>query len=474
MPHHLTLYSFPPRLLLDIADFFAEHHGTSLLYSGGTLDSARYSFLGLFPYQSATVFDQLLTIQNGDKEQQYSADNPWDGLQEHFFSHLASNPHAMAFGWFGYGMGRYADPDLSLPYRPNTMPDAYWQRCAITLTVDHQSEEATIQIHSNAFDRINREARPWLVRLKTLDDWQRFLSELSSTPTDNGEPSAKSFTDQSHTQAAFIEKVIQAQELIRAGDIYQVNLSQEFAFGTSRRPFSLFRQIGEHNPAPFSAYFRWKESTVISTSPERFLSKKGDRLETRPIKGTIQRGSTAEEDQALKECLLASPKERAELLMITDLMRNDLGKISQTGSVVVEDLWRCEAYTNVFHLVSIISSLAKEGIRPLEIVRSCFPGGSITGCPKLKAMEVIDRLENRSRGLYTGSIGYFSGSGNFDLNIAIRTLVMDQSSCTLQLGSGIVYDSNPVQEYQETLFKGESFFNLLQSQLPEEGLVHGR
>jgi para-aminobenzoate synthetase component 1 len=201
---------------------------------------------------------------------------------------------------------------------------------------------------------------------------------------------------------------------------------------------------------------------MISTSPERFLCKKDQWLETRPIKGTIQRGKTVEEDEILKKKLLSSSKERAELLMITDLMRNDLGKISVIGSVQALEIWRCEAYTNVFHLLSIIRSQARPELTPLDIVRSCFPGGSITGCPKLRAMEVIDQLEERSRGIYTGAIGYFTGGGNFDLNIAIRTLVANNHFFSLQLGGGIVIDSNPEEEYQETLFKGASIFQILQ------------
>ena len=150
--------------------------------------------------------------------------------------------------------------------------------------------------------------------------------------------------------------------------------------------------------------------------------------------------------------------------MITDLMRNDLGRISEVGSVQTLDLWRLEAYTNVFHLVSVIQSIAKSHLTPLEIIRSCFPGGSITGCPKLRAMEVIDDLERRSRGIYTGSIGYMKGQGDFDLNIAIRTLVKEKESYFLQLGSGIVIDSDPKEEYEETMFKGDSLFHSLQTE----------
>lgn len=475
MHQNLTLPSFPYKRLLDIADFFAEFHGTCLLYSGGNLDSAQRSFLGLFPYETVTINDHTLILQKNNQLHCHSVENPWQGLQEHFFSSLASDSDDMVFGWFGYGMGVFIDPALSLPYRPNSVPDAYWQRCALTFIVDHHTQELSIRIASHALELVDHAARIWLKKLSTLENWQDFLDDLSMlSPQQTCNGSSQSIDDDPQRRDSYIEKVLQAQELIRAGEIYQVNLSQEFTCPYIERPFSLFRQINALNPASFSAYFRWEEISLVCTSPERFLCKTRQRLETRPIKGTIQRGRTEEEDNKLKARLLASPKERAELLMITDLMRNDLGKVSQTGSVIVESLWRCEAYTNVFHLISIISSIAMRELSALEIVQSCFPGGSITGCPKLRSMEVIDDLEKRSRGIYTGSIGYFNGSGDFDLNIAIRTVVIQNRICTLQLGSGIVFDSIPELEYQETLIKGESFFNLLASTKIQEGAVHGK
>lgn len=470
---HLTLPSFLHKRLLDLADYFAEFHGSCLLYSGGNLDSAQRSFLGLFPYETVTINNHTLTLHKNNQFHNHFVENPWQGLQEHFFSSLNPDPDDMVFGWFGYGMGGFIDPALSIPYRSNSIPDAYWQRCAVTFIVDHHTQELSIRIASHALELVGHVEKTWLEQLSTLENCREFLHAISLLyPQQVCEASSKSIDEDSDRRNSYIEKVLQAQELIRAGEIYQVNLSQEFTCPYLEPPFLLFRQINALNPAPFSAYFRWKETSLVCTSPERFLCKTGQRLETRPIKGTIQRGRTEEEDNMFKARLLASPKERAELLMITDLMRNDLGKVSQTGSVIVESLWRCEAYTNVFHLISIISSIARRELSALEIVQSCFPGGSITGCPKLRSMEVIDDLEKRSRGIYTGSIGYFTSSGDFDLNIAIRTVVIQNDICTLQLGSGIVFDSIPDHEYQETLIKGESFFNLLPSKKIQEGAFH--
>lgn len=462
---YLTLPPQPLSILLTIANFFEDCPGTCLLYSGGDLDSAQRNLLGLFPFETIAVYGQKIECQIEGKLETKWVDNPWDGLQELFFKSLGQDCESIAFGWFGYGMGAFADQDKSLPYRPCSLPDAFWQRCAVVLDMNPKNGEIVVKINCSSLDLVDVKARSWIQRFSTQEGWREFLEGLPKVILSYQKTSfSESSFDSPERQARYINKVREAQELIQAGEIYQVNLSQLFEFQSLRHPFSFFRQMCEINPAPFSAYFHHRDATFISTSPERFLCKKGNVLESRPIKGTIRRGKTSEEDSLLKQTLLSSPKERAELLMITDLMRNDLGKVSTVGSVKTLDLWRCEAYTNVFHLISIIQSIAKPTLTSLEIIRSCFPGGSITGCPKLSAMEVIDDLEKRSRNIYTGSIGYFSGCGDFDLNIAIRTMVKENQTFSLQLGSGIVMDSDPNQEYQETLFKGESLFHALQTE----------
>jgi len=464
MYQQLSLNGISSSLFLTIAEYFADWMGTCLLYSGGNLDSAQSSFLGLFPFETITVYHQQLSYKKGNKEIVKNVQNPWEGLQELFFASLAQDPQSMSFGWFGYGMGAFADIDKTMPYRSSSIPDAYWQRCAVLLKLDLQMQKVDIVVDLSVIEHISKEEGDWVRRFALLKGWQDFIRDLSCrTLISETIPDANPFLDIPERKNLYLHKVRHAQELIRSGEIYQVNLSQNFDFQSSRHPFSLFRQVCELNPAPFSAYFRYEKLSIVSTSPERFLCKKDQRLEARPIKGTIQRGKSAEEDQRLKMQLLSSAKERAELLMITDLMRNDLGKISKVGSVQTLELWRCEAYENVFHLLSIIRSEVKPDLLPLEIVRACFPGGSITGCPKLRAMEVIDELEERPRGIYTGSIGYFTGQGNFDLNIAIRTLVAAENSFSLQLGGGIVIDSDPEKEYQETIFKGASIFRILQN-----------
>lgn len=449
--------------LLNMAELCADWHGTVLLYSGGHLDSAKNSFLALCPYESATVVGHKLDHQKGNIKETFDVQNPWDGLQHHFFDPLEAKGEAMAFGWLGYGMGAFADKERSLPYRPSDIPDAYWQRCAVVFRFDHSLNEACMTVDALGMEKIDRKTARWIEALTSPEAWERLESGRDMlSPNEKGSQLPLPFVDCPKRRLSYMDKISSVQGLIRAGEVYQVNLSQKFHFESERHPFSLFREICRANPAPFSAYFRHRQTAVVSSSPERFLCKKGRQLETRPIKGTIQRGETEEEDCMLKASLLSSPKERAELLMITDLMRNDLGKISLPGTVETIDLWRCEAYANVFHLISIIRSTAKAELKPLEIVRECFPGGSVTGCPKMRAMEIIDSLEKRPRGIYTGSIGYFTGQGDFDLNVAIRTLVSEGNQFSLQLGGGIVIDSERDKEYREIIYKGASFFNLLQ------------
>ncbi|WP_068468705.1 aminodeoxychorismate synthase component I [Candidatus Protochlamydia phocaeensis] len=462
MHHTLRLTSFTSTSLLAAANYFADYPGTCLLYSGGSLDSAKQSFLALFPYESVSVKEREIRWQSGREAQHYRFSNPWEGLQEVFFSRLGTQADSYAFGFLGYEMGAFADPDKPLPYlQADYTPDAYWERCALVLVYDHASSSATVILSAFAMPLLQVHERQWMERLSIPEGWQAFRESKAAVDDKQRPAGPLSLRPFLNRKDLYLNQIEQAKEWIRSGDVYQVNLSQSFIFDGIRRPFDVFSQVSQLNPAPFSAYLNRSDFCLVSTSPERFLQKRGNRLETRPIKGTIQRGKSIEEDESLKRQLLASPKERAELLMITDLMRNDLGRVSETGSVETPEIWRCEAYTNVFHLLSLVRSRARNELTSLEIIRACFPGGSITGCPKLRAMEIIQALEKKPRGAYTGSLGYMTGTGDFDLNIAIRTLVFKGKSIYLQLGGGIVIDSSPEQEYLETLFKGESLFKIL-------------
>ncbi|MCX7822744.1 MAG: aminodeoxychorismate synthase component I [Syntrophobacterales bacterium] len=268
------------------------------------------------------------------------------------------------------------------------------------------------------------------------------------------------------SRSEYIKAIERIINYIRDGHVYQVNLSQRYSFNFEGDLFELWVRLFRRNPAPFYAFFNNGSYKILSTSMERFLFIKDGVIETRPIKGTRPRGKSPAEDLDLVNDLLSNPKDGAELSMIVDLLRNDLGKICQPGSVHVAEHKRIESYQNVHHLISIVRGRLQEALSYSDILKATFPGGSITGCPKIRAMEIIDELEPNVRHVYTGSIGYLGFHGNMDVNIAIRTMITlketDSWRCFLSVGGGIVYDSDPELEYEETLHKGRTFFELLQ------------
>ena len=274
------------------------------------------------------------------------------------------------------------------------------------------------------------------------------------------------------TRAAYLRAVEQARGYIEAGDIYQVNFAQRFSAPYSGGGFDLYRRLRAVSPAPFAAYLDLRGAfggvEVLSSSPERFLLADGDRLETRPIKGTRPRGATPAADAEYIAALRSSAKDRAEHLMIVDLERNDLGRVAATGSVHVPEFAALESYAQVHHLTSTVEARRRDGVGLEALLRATFPGGSVTGAPKIRALEIIDELEPTVRGVYTGAIGYVSAHGRIDLNIAIRTITLADGVAHLHVGGAIVYDSSPEAEYAETLDKARGMARALGVALPDE------
>lgn len=263
------------------------------------------------------------------------------------------------------------------------------------------------------------------------------------------------------SRSTFEKIVLKAKAYIRAGDIYQANLSQRFSFEFEGSPLALYGRLRETNPSPYSAFLHWGDLFIASSSPELLVARKGDRCMSSPIAGTRPRGRDPVETQRLARELLANEKERAEHLMLVDLERNDLGRVSKWRSVRMKDFMRLEQYARVQHIVSEIEGRLRPEKDAWDLIRAMFPGGTITGCPKIRSMEIIDELEPVRRGIYTGSIGYVGFNGDLMLNIAIRTLVLHQNRGYLQVGAGIVADSDPAREYEETLAKGEALAEAL-------------
>ncbi|MDF2541724.1 MAG: anthranilate synthase [Herbinix sp.] len=259
----------------------------------------------------------------------------------------------------------------------------------------------------------------------------------------------------------YLQAIEKMMNYIVEGDIYIANMTQQLFIKSDKTPYELYQILSKKNPAPFAAYLNYGNFQVVSLSPERFIEVKGKKIRTRPIKGTRKRGATLEEDQQLKQELENSEKDKSELLMIVDLERNDLNKISEPGSVVVNELFTIESYATVHHLVAEVCGNLKDNITIIDIIDAVFPGGSITGAPKLRAMEIIEELEKNQRGLYTGSIGYFSLNGDCDMSIVIRTAVFQDGVYTLGVGGGITYESHTESEYEETLQKARAFLDAL-------------
>jgi len=267
------------------------------------------------------------------------------------------------------------------------------------------------------------------------------------------------------TRAEYETDVSRIREYIAAGDVYQVNLSQRFHATFTGSALALYRRLRARNPAPFGAYLEFAGAQVASISPERFLRLDATTraAEARPIKGTRPRGATPADDAALARELLESEKERAENVMIVDLLRNDLGKVCRPGSVEVPTLFALESHPTVHHLVSTVTGQLADGADAFDLLRAAFPGGSVTGAPKIRAMEIIAELERAPRGLYCGAIGYVSATGAMDFNIPIRTIVLQGGSATFHAGAGIVWDSEPAAEYDETLAKARTMIEALTS-----------
>jgi para-aminobenzoate synthetase component 1 len=309
--------------------------------------------------------------------------------------------------------------------------------------------------------------RAYLLRTELTDvpppNWLNAVAGLLEPHHDEEENSEKRASLNTRfastlSRDSYRKAVVRALDYIAAGDIYQVNLSHRFSVEWEGSPLALYARLRERNPAPFCAYVELDGTTILSTSPERFLryNSATRHIETRPIKGTRPRGTTPQMERDAIESLLSSAKEAAELVMIVDLERNDLGRVCEYGSVRVPERRVVETYASVVHTVATVEGRVASDKNLADILRATFPGGSITGAPKIRAMEIIDELEPTWRGFYTGSMGYFGFNGNVDLNIAIRTVVLKEGIAYFGVGSGIVADSDPTSEYEETLHKARS------------------
>jgi para-aminobenzoate synthetase component I len=368
-------------------------------------------------------------------------------------------------GFFGFDLApRFERLPRRLP-RDSRLPDIRLALYDTAIAVDVHSGKVELW----AWD-LTGEGRDAAVRRS--DFWRTDLDRAARNAagsTGRIRPSKMGPLSSSFDREAYLATVERVLEYIAAGDVFQVNLSQKFTCRGCPEPLDLYLRLKSASPAPFAAFLAWNDLAVISASPESLIQTKGGQVVTRPIKGTRRRGLTPEEDARLAVELHDSAKDRAELTMIVDLERNDLGRVCRFGSVRVRDRLAVESFAQVHHLVATVEGTLRPEAGPLDVLRAIFPGGSITGAPKIRAMEIIDELETTRRSLYTGSIGYFSRNGASAFNIAIRTILVEGDRASFHVGGGIVADSDPDDEYRETLAKGRGLRAVLEAGHKEEG-----
>lgn len=351
-------------------------------------------------------------------------------------------------GWFvylGYEVAAEIEPIVSFPPSKDGFPRAFASRCPAAIISSHQRPGSLQLIAEDAFN---------LERMKA-----EILSLQAPQPT----LPVSSVNVSPEPPDVFIQSVKKIHEYILDGDIFQVNLSRDWN-GQFEQPvdaFSLYRSLRRSNPAPFAGCVRWRDQTLLSSSPERLVEINRGTVQSRPIAGTHPRSPDSKTDAELSSAMLAHPKERAEHIMLIDLVRNDLGRVCETGSVEVNELMVVESYEHVHHIVSNVRGRLRDDVTPVDVIRSVFPGGTITGCPKVRCMQIIAELEQRGRSFYTGSMGFLGRDGRMDLNILIRSMLLDNDKISFRTGAGIVADSDPEREVSETQHKARGLLRAL-------------
>jgi para-aminobenzoate synthetase component I len=417
----------------------------------------RYTFMGSNPFIVFKSKNQNITIEENNSTTSLVG-NPFEILKELMGKFKTEDKNELPFlggavGYFAYNMGHHIEKLPSTAVDDVEIPDSCFGFYDSIIAIDHQTKETYIVAAG-----INEKPET------AIENLNRKLKSITALSLVNKEGEVCSEIQSNFTKEAYLKAVQRIKDYIRSGDIYQANLTQRFKCYTEEAPFSIYSRLRQLNPAPFACFMNFGEGHILSSSPERFLKIQDNMIETRPIKGTRPRGKTADEDKANKEELLSSEKDKSELLMIVDLERNDLGKVSKTGTVKVPELFYPEEYATVHHLVATVTGEMQDGLEPIDVIQAAFPGGSITGAPKIRAMEIIDELEPTQRNIYTGSIGYLGFNGSIDFNIAIRTIVMKEGTAYFQAGGGIVWDSDPELEYEETLHKAKALFRTLRNE----------
>ena len=424
----------------------------------------RYSIIGLASTTVLKVFGHQASIEvNGEQVDQETVEDPLEYIEDFLGSFKVAEAdclpkfHGGLVGYFGYDTVRYVEPKLSQCPNPDehNTPDILLMLSDELVVFDNLSSRMFLVVHVDpARDQAYETGQQRLLDIET---------RLRSTTLDGRSESTGRKIDESDFKSGFSQQgfetaVEKARQYIIDGDAMQIVLSQRLSIPFHAAPVDLYRALRSLNPSPYMYFLNLGDHHVVGSSPEILVRMEDQTVTVRPIAGTRARGKDAEADRLLKEDLLNDPKELAEHLMLIDLGRNDAGRVSEVGSVELTEQMVVEYYSHVMHIVSNVEGKVRDELNAFDVLRATFPAGTVSGAPKIRAMEIIDELEPVKRGIYSGAVGYLSWSGNMDTAIAIRTAVIKDEELSIQAGAGIVYDSVPEKEWEETMNKGRAVF----------------
>jgi anthranilate synthase component 1 len=427
----------------------------------------RYSFIGYKPYLIALSRGREMEISKGnEKKTLKDVGNPLQVLRDTIkkikpvtIKELAPFQGGLV-GYINYDLVRKWEHLPGISHEDTAMPESLVTASKRLIIFDHLTHQ--IKVIAFAHLRENDDLKvPYDLACKEVDETIAELQRPLSSVPEKG-PFSLTELESNFNRDDFNEAILKAKEHIVAGDVIQVVLSQRFSGDVAGDDFTLYRNLRSINPSPYMFYLNFGEIRLIGSSPEILVRLTDGKIELRPIAGTRPRCKSPEEDQAVEKELLADPKERAEHIMLVDLGRNDVGKVAVPGSVTVPRLMEVERYSHVMHIVSRVEGQLESGMDCFDLFMSAFPAGTVTGAPKIRAMEIISELEPCPRGPYAGAVGYFGFNGNMDFCITIRTISIVENKLSIQVGAGIVYDSSPEKEYQETLKKAAAMFKAIE------------
>jgi anthranilate synthase component 1 len=429
----------------------------------------RYSFLGSDPFLQIDAFGSRVEITRGGQTEVHESSDPLRDLEECVSKYRAPHVSGLprfcggAVGYFGYDVVRYVERLPNSPPDDRHLPDLSFALYDRMVIFDQIKKTVLVVAHA----RLDQ-ADPEVAYQAACDQIDTMCRQLQQGTADlqltdinlRGEPTLE--WTSSFTRDGFESAVRHCQDYIRAGDIFQVVIGQRLQLETSARAIDIYRALRIVNPSPFMFLLKTPRVQLVGASPEIMVRVEEGKVTVRPLAGTRRRGATEEEDQRLEQELLADPKERAEHVMLVDLARNDIGRVAEYGSVHLSDLMKVERYSHVMHITSDVSGRLRAGQTALDALRAGLPAGTVSGAPKVRAMQIIDEVEPCRRGPYAGAVGYIDFTGNMDTCIALRTLVMVGQTVYVQAGAGIVADSQPAEEYQETLNKAKGLLMAIQ------------